>query len=70
MNQERYVQELPYDSAFHFLPDAELESVDSYEALSVYSFRCGCAVVRFIDIEDCRVKWCERHRPRSPLRSV
>lgn len=70
MNEEPYVQELPYDYAFDFLPDAELESIDSYQALSVYSFRCGCAMVRFVDIDDCRVKWCQRHRPRPRLHSV
>ena len=64
VNEDPYLQDLPYGSAFDFLPDAELESIDSYQALSVYSFRCGCAAIRFIDIEHFQVKWCERHRPR------
>lgn len=70
MNEKRCVQEVPYDSAFDFLPDAELKSVDSYKALSLYTFRCGCAVVRYIYIHDCRVMWCDRHRPRPRLSLV
>jgi hypothetical protein len=63
--RQPFVDDLPYETAFALLPDEDLESVDSRETDSIYWYRCGCAVIRFMDFEECRVRWCERHRPRG-----